>query len=71
MLLPLQWFYFILPLTHGLQAMQLLIHGIWNTQVTFLMLQEVLCMVCYAVATYVMFRILERIAMRNATIDLY
>lgn len=69
--LPLQWLASILPLTHGLQAMQLLIHGTWNTQVTFLMLQEVLCMVCYAVAAYVMFRILERAAMRNATIDLY
>lgn len=71
MLLPLQWFSFILPLTHGLQEMQLLIHGTWNTQVTFLMLQEVLCMVFYAVAAFVMFRILERVAMRNATIDLY
>lgn len=35
------------------------------------MLQEVLCMVFYAGATYQMFRILERAAMRKATIDLY
>ena len=69
--LPLQWIASVLPLTHGLQAMQLLIHGTWNTQVTFLMLQEVLCMVIYAGAAYLMFRILERAAMRKATIDLY
>ena len=69
--LPLQWLASVLPLTHGLQAMQLLIHGTWNTQVTFLMLQEVLCMVIYAGAAYLMFRILERAAMRKATIDLY
>lgn len=69
--LPLQWLASVLPLPHGLQAMQLLIHGTWNTQVTFLMLQEVLCMVFYAGATYQMFRILERAAMRKATIDLY
>lgn len=49
----------------------LLTHDAWNTPVTFLMLQEVLCMVFYAGATYQMFRILERAAMRKATIDLY
>ncbi|MBU9115165.1 hypothetical protein KTG07_12755 [[Clostridium] innocuum] len=49
----------------------LLTHDAWNTPVTFLMLQEVLCMVCHAVAAYLMFRIPERAVMRKTTIDLY
>lgn len=69
--LPLQWLASLLPLTHGLQAMQLLISGAWTSQVTILLLQEVLCMLCYAASAYLMFRILERAAMRKATIDLY
>lgn len=69
--MPLQWVSYCLPLTRGIQLMRLVIEGESFVAHKYLLFQEVALGILFFVIGFGVFKIVEKLAIKHATLDLY
>lgn len=67
----LQYISDVIPITNGLKAARMVVNGSGIEQVYFLIIREFITGLTYVIVSYLIFSVLEKLASKKGTIDLY